>query len=429
MTGLRRAWYNGGKEMVYIMKRWLCLLLVLFLLPAAAMADSPVDPVLVPIAPETLPQGQYCHLGGSLILVQTGGEDPLRIYDLDTGESIVVTPREEDLDLWVAPYVASWAAEGIILTDEEIEELTQSYGVGAFYNIFVFTYVARVISIGSEYAMLNEGLLLNRHTGVITFIPKGLPANRLTPWDTFLSTNEEQTACLQYDINGQLLNTASFEDSEYQLWDIQPLKNGAVAILGLTDKEEEMTHCQCFLLDKELNVQQVIDLGEHHNRWLGIEAAHLHEESGRLLLFTEGKAYNTRVKAKVDGKFRIREIPNGPYLNGLLLIDTETSEVHSLDEVFLLSITSFLASSDGSYVLLPDPDEERLLNLDMETGLITEQMSTSEDNDTFKPSLDAWNERTGQNIIGLICYLSWDGGDYAVTPWMIFRVVERSCNP
>lgn len=415
--------------MVYIMKRWLCLLLVLFLLPADAMADSPVDPVLVPIAPETLPQGQYCHLGGSLILVQTGGEDPLRIYDLDTGESIVVTPREEDLDLWVAPYVDSWAAEGIILTNEEIEELAQSYGVGAFYNIFVFTYVARVISIGSEYAMLNEGLLLNRHTGVITFIPKGLPANGLTPWDTFLSTNEEHTACLQYDINGQLLNTASFEDSEYQLWDIQPLKNGAVAILGLTDKEEEMTHCQCFLLDKELNVQQVIDLGEHHNRWLGIEAAHLHEESGRLLLFTEGKAYNTRVKAKVDGKFRIREIPNGPYLNGLLLIDTETSEVHSLDELFFLSITSFLASSDGSYVLLPDPDEDRLLNLDMETGLITEQMSTNEVNDTFKPSLDAWNERTEQSIRALIFDLSWDGGEYAVTPWMIFRVVERSCNP
>lgn len=123
------------------------------------------------------------------------------------------------------------------------------------------------------------------------------------------------------------------------------------------------------------------------------------------------------------------KIPNGPYLDGLLLIDTETSEVCSLDVKIPEITTSFLASSDDSYILLPDPYEERLLRLDMKTGLITEQMSTNEVRSTFKPYLDVMYKLIGRHVNVQLDYLIWDGGKYAVTPWMIFHVVERSGNP
>lgn len=413
-------WRKGD---VSHMKRFLCLLLLLLLLPAAALADSPADPVLMPIAPETLPQGRYYHLGGSRILVHSDGDDPLLIYDLDTGESIVVKPREEDLDLWVAYYVASLSAEGEIFTAEDIEQLRNQPLNKLMDFLLAYVCIPQPYSISVEYAALYEGFLLNRHTGVITFIPEGLFANEFTSWNTFLSTNEAHTACLQYDLNGQLLNTASFEGNDHQLWGVVPLKDGALAMLYLTDKENQKTHYQFVLLDKELHVQQVIDAGSHHNQWLDLYAAHLYEENGRLLLSARGIAFSTNSKAMENGKIVIKKVPNGPYLDGLLLIDTETSEVHSLDVA-----TSFLASSDGSYVLLPAPSEERLLRLDMKTGLITEQMSTSEVRSTFKPYLD-WYERNGLSVGVPIYSLSWDGGEYAVTPWMVFRVVERSSNP
>lgn len=298
------------------MKRVLCLLLVLFLLPAAALADSPADPVLVPIAPETLPEGQYCHLGGSRILVKTGDYDPLLIYDLNTGETVIVTPREEDHELWVElgvnDYIAALATEGVICTDEEVERL-RSYFVGDYLiYLFVMGSSIHVNSIGTEYVTLCEGFLLNRHTGVITFIPEGLSANKFTSWDTFLSTNEEHTVCLQYDINGQLLNTTSFEDSDHQLWGVVPLKNGTLAMLYLTDKENQKTHYQFVLLDKELNVQQVIDTGSHHNQWLDVHAAHLYEENGRLLLLTDGTCYGTAKKYRKNGRWSLRKSPTAP---------------------------------------------------------------------------------------------------------------------
>lgn len=404
------------------MKRFLCLLLLLLLLPAAALADSPVDPVLVPIAPETLPQGRYYHLGGSRILVHSDGDDPLLIYDLDTGESIVVKPREEDHELWIAHYVVALTAEGEIITAGDIDQF-RSIPFDQFFSSYVkYDNIPVPRFIGTEYAA-GEGYLLNRTTGVITFNPEGVYTDRITAWDTFISTNEEHTACLQYDLNGQLLNTASFEGNDHQLWGVVPLKDGALAMLYLTDKENQKTHYQFVLLDKALHVQQVIDAGSHHNQWLDLYAAHLYEENGRLLLSARGIAFSTNSKAMENGKIVIKKVPNGPYLDGLLLIDTETSEVHSLDVA-----TSFLASSDGSYVLLPAPSEERLLRLDMKTGLITEQMSTSEVRSAFKPYLD-WYERNGLSVGVPIYSLSWDGGEYAVTPWMIFRVVERSCNP
>lgn len=426
VDGGRWEWYNSGKEMVYIMKKWLCLLLVLFLLPAAAMADSPVDPVLVPITPETLPQGQYCHLGGSLILVQTGGEDPPRIYDLDTGESIVVTPREEDrelwVELWVEHYVEIWAAEGMIFPEEYIEQV-RSWPLEDLANYCAANgFPVWPCSIGTEYAALNENFLLNRLTGVITIIPEGLSADKFTAWNTFLSTNEEQTLFMQYDLNGQPLHN-------YQVQDILPLRSGALALLGLSDNEKQQTHYQCILLDQALNVRKTLDIGHHHNRLLSINQAYHSSSAGRLLLNTYGKAYANKIKVKEKGRLRVLEEPVGPYLDGLLVIDTATSEVHRIAEDMYVSIIGM--ASDGSYALFCSDisDDQQVYKLDMETLTVTVQMTTSEVRSAFKPYLDAGYQSNGSIVTAPIEYLTWDGGEYAVTPWMIFRVVERSCNP
>lgn len=399
----------------------LSLLMLVGLIPA--LADSPADPFLVPLELPGLPEGRYAHLGGSRILVQTEGDDPLLIYDLDTGETIVVRPREEDLETWLAAYHAACVAEGLNLTSTELDT-ARSYGVNALYAFVVTSEDIHVVSIGDQYAALFEGYLLNRTTGEITLIPQGLYAGCFTAWDTFLGPDDTHTACLQYDVNGQLLNTVSFELEGYQLECIWPLRDGALATLFLTDKENKQTHYQFVLLDRELNIRQVIDAGSHHNQWLDVYAAHLYEGNGRLLLFTKGNAYGTNIKAKENGKLVITRIPNGPYLDGLLLIDTQAGEVYGLNEELPGIFTFFLASSDGSYILLPDPPEQRLRKLDMETGLITEQMSSSELRDAFRTYIE-WYESIGLSVSAPIGYLTWDGGEYAVTPWMIFRVVER----
>lgn len=399
----------------------LSLLMLVGLMPA--LADSPADPFLVPLELPGLPEGRYALLGGSRILVQTEGDDPLLIYDLDTGETIVVRPREEDLETWLAAYHAACVAEGLNLTSTELDT-ARSYGVNALYAFVVTSEDIHVISIGDQYAALFEGYLLNRTTGEITVIPQGLGNGRLTAWDTFIKPNDTYNACLQYDVNGQLLNTVSFEDSDHQISDFTPLRDGALATLFLTDKENKQTHYQFVLLDRELNIRQVIDAGSHHNQWLDVYAAHLYEGNGRLLLFTKGNAYGTNIKAKENGKLVVTKIPNGPYLDGLLLIDTQAGEVYGLKEELPGIFTFFLASSDGSYILLPDPPEQRLRKLDMETGLITEQMSSSELRDAFRTYIE-WYESNGLSVSAPIGYLTWDGGEYAVTPWMIFRVVER----
>lgn len=400
----------------------LSLLMLVGLVPA--LADSPANPFLVPLELPGLPEGRYAHLGGSRILVQTEGDDPLLIYDLETGESIVVTPREDELEMWVAAYTRACAMEGVTLTDEELDTL-RSYGVDAPYTLLVTSEDIHVISIGDQYAALFEGYLLNRETGVITLIPLGLGNGRLTAWDTFIKPDDTYTACLQYDVNGQLLHTSAFELEGYQLEHITPLKDGALATLYLTDTENKQTHYQFMLLDRELNTRQIIDAGSHHNRWLDVYAAHLYEGNGRLLLFTKGNAYGTNIKAIENGKLVVTTIPNSPYLDGLLLIDTQAGEVYGLKEELPGILTFFLASSDGSYILLPDPSEQRLRKLDMETGLITEQMSSSEVHDAFRFYLDAWYEATGWEVSAPIGQLTWDGGEYAVTPWMVLRVVER----
>lgn len=377
----------------------------------------------MPLELRGLPEGRYAHLGGSRILVQTDGDDPLLIYDLDTGETIVVRPREEELEMWIAAYAQTWAAEGVTLTDEELDTL-RSYGVDAPYTLLVTYEDIHVASIGDQYAALFEGYLLNRTTGEITLIPQGLYASYFTAWDTFLGPDDTHTACLQYDVNGQLLNTVSFELEGYQLERIWPLRDGALATLFLTDKENKQTHYQFVLLDRELNIRQVIDAGSHHNQWLDVYAAHRYDGNGRLLLFTKGYAYGTNIKAKENGKLVVTKIPNGPYLDGLLLIDTQAGEVYGLKEELPGILTFFLASSDGSYILLPDPPEQRLRKLDMETGLITEQMSSSELRDAFRTYIE-WYESNELSVSAPIGYLTWDGGEYAVTPWMVLRVVER----
>lgn len=401
----------------------LALLMLVGLMPA--LADSPADPFLVPLELPGLPEGSYFHLGGSRILVQTEGDDPLLIYDLDTDETIVVKPREEDHDLWVDHYVAELAAEGEIFTVAEIEQI-RGIPFDELFDYYVkYCDIPAPRSIGTEYVTLHEDYLLNRHTGIITFIPEGLSADRFTVWDTFLSTNEEHTACLQYDINGRLLNTFSFEGSDHQLWGIVPLKDGALAMLYLT--ENQQTHYQFVLLDRKLNNRQSIDAGSHHNKWLDIYAAHLCEENGRLLLSTHGIAYGANTKkTNENGRITVTRIPNGPYLHGLLVIDTDSGNVHHIEENMLWSITSFLASSDGSYILLPEyPEEDQLSLVNLETLSVTVQMTDSEIQLAFKPYLDSLPSDYLPLMSAPLGYMSWDGGEYAVTPWMIFRVVER----
>ena len=399
----------------------LSLLMLVGLMPA--LADSPADPFLVPVELPGLPEGRYAHLGGSRILVQTEGDDPLMIYDLDTAETIVVRPREEDLETWLAAYHVACVTEGLNLTLTELDT-ARSYGVNALYAFVVTSEDIHVVSIGDQYAALFEGYLLNRTTGEIALIPQGLYAGYFTAWDTFIRPNDTLTACLQYDVKGQLLHTSSFELEGYQLGGTLPLKDGVLATLFLTDKENKQTHYQFVLLDRELNIRQVIDAGSHHNQWLDVYAAHLYEGNGRLLLFTKGNAYGTNIKAKENGKLVVTRIPNGPYLDGLLLIDTQAGEVYGLKEELPGILTFFLASSDGSYILLPDPPEQRLRKLDMETGLITEQMSSSELRDAFRTYIE-WYESNGLSVSAPIGYLTWDGGEYAVTPWIVFRVAER----
>lgn len=400
----------------------LSLLMLVGLMPA--LADSPADPFLVPLELPGLPEGRYAHLGGSRILVQTDGDDPLLIYDLDTGETIVVRPREEDLETWLAAYTRACAMEGVTLTDEELDTL-RSYGVDAPYTLLVTSEDIHVVSIGDQYAALFEGYLLNRTTGEITVIPQGLGNGRLTAWDTFIKPNDTYNACLQYDVNGQLLNTFSFEGSDHQLWGIIPLKDGALAMLYLT--ENQQTHYQFVLLDRKLNNRQSIDAGSHHNKWLDIYAAHLCEENSRLLLSTHGIAYGTNTKkTKENGRITVTRIPNGPYLHGLLVIDTDSGNVHHIEENMLWSITSFLASSDGSYILLPEyPEEDQLSLVNLETLSVTVQMTDSEIQLAFKPYLDSLPSDYLPLMSAPIGYMTWDGGEYAVTPWMIFRVVER----
>ena len=399
----------------------LSLLMLVGLMPA--LADSPADPFLVPVELPGLPEGRYAHLGGSRILVQTEGDDPLMIYDLDTAETIVVRPREEDLETWLAAYHVACVTEGLNLTSTELDT-ARSYGVNALYAFVVTSEDIHVVSIGDQYAALFEGYLLNRTTGEIALIPQGLYAGYFTAWDTFIRPNDTLTACLQYDVKGQLLHTSSFELEGYQLGGTLPLKDGVLATLFLTDKENKQTHYQFVLLDREQNIRQVIDAGSHHNQWLDVYAAHLYEGNGRLLLFTKGNAYGTNIKAKENGKLVVTRIPNGPYLDGLLLIDTQAGEVYGLKEELPGILTFFLASSDGSYILLPDPPEQRLRKLDMETGLITEQMSSSELRDAFRTYIE-WYESNGLSVSAPIGYLTWDGGEYAVTPWIVFRVAER----
>lgn len=405
----------------------LSLLMLVGLMPA--LADSPADPFLVPLELPGLPEGRYAHLGGSRILVQTEGDDPLLIYDLDTGKSIVVTPREDELEMWVAAYTRACAMEGVTLTDEELGTL-RSYGVDAPYTLLVTSEDIHVISIGDQYAALFEGYLLNRETGVITLIPEGLSANMFTAWDTFIRPNDTLTACLQYDVKGQLLHTSSFEMEGYLLGGALPLKDGVLAMMFLRDKENMLTHYQFILLDRELNTRQVIDVGEHYNASLSLYYAQLSEETDQLLLSVVGKPDGKRTRSKdpVTGRMTFTVEPAGPYLNGLLAVEMQTGSVcfpladqHPYQSPVLCGM-----ASDGSSAIFAavtgDNMDPQLLRLDMRALTIAGQLTRDDLQPILAPDMDL---PAGMQPILNLGLLFWDGGAYAVHPWMIFRVVER----
>ena len=435
LTPLSGPWYNERTKLVHNAHRRLNKMKKLFFLALAlmmliglvpALADSPADPFLVPVELPGLPEGQYAHLGGSRILVQTEGDDPLMIYDLDTAETIVVRPREEDLETWLAAYHVACVTEGLNLTSTELDT-ARSYGVNALYAFVVTSEDIHVVSIGDQYAALFEGYLLNRETGEITVIPQGLGNGRLTAWDTFIKPNDTLTACLQYDVNGQLLNTSSFEMEGYLLGGALPLKDGVLAMMFLRDKENMLTHYQLVLLDREMNTQQIIDIGEHHNASLTLHYAQLSEETGQLLLSVRGTPDGKRTRSKdpVTGRLTFTVEPAGPYLNGLLAVEMQTGSVcFPLAEQHPYQFPALCGmASDGSSAIfaavIGDDIDPQLLRLDMRTLTFAGQLTRDDLQPILAPDVDL---PAGMQPILNLGLLFWDGGEYAVHPWKIFRV-------
>ena len=109
------------------------------------------------------------------------------------------------------------------------------------------------------------------------------------------------------------------------------------------------------------------------------------------------------------------------------LLARKNIPVHCLGGVYQLhsAVTTGYFAEKNAEMITADLCFLSSQGLNRETGLITEQMSSSEVHDTFKFYLDAWYEATGWAVSAPIGQLTWDGGEYAVTPWMVLRVVER----
>lgn len=412
------------------MKKWLCRSIVLLIAltsltgcsakekePAAAPkpAASPLDPVLVAVDMETMPQGEYADLGGGRILVTDIEKGQMAIYHLHTGKSIPVTAREEDKEYLLDYHVSSMAADNEMLTLKEIDEIRQQYSAEDLLKFAVQSDMSGYIrSSGSNYAKVGGLGLLEIATGTLTPLPV-IYVNTITPWDQLFVP----APCTLYGTDGQLLHIQHFDSTDHLPQSSFLVEDGVVALLGLTDRDNKQTHYQCVLLDRELNVRKTLDIGQHHNRWLSINQAYHSKPTGRLLLNTYGEAYSTKMKWKENGRWSVWEEPVGPYLDGLLVIDTTTGEVHRIAEDMYASIIGM--ASDGSYALFCDDirDDPQVYKLDMETLTVTVQMTAAEVRDAFKPYFDAGY------IFAPISLMTWDGGEYAVTPLMIFRVAER----
>ena len=391
------------------MKKLLTILMMLtlsFCLAACSAAETIiVDPVLERVDAQGIPQGLFSDLGNERILIWNEMDGTEVIHHLRTGETTPVTVREEDKDYWITSLVAAYAAEGELLSANDIAILANEDTQTIFDECNKINGGMHITSHGQRYALIREySAVLDIDTGVVSIPPHIEYSLSITPWDQILGTqiNSQEVICCLIGKDGKEQYRAVISEEGYVPMDTYPLEDAVLVSFILRDKETETSTLKFVLLDRKLNIQSVAQTDGNYTKLLTTKQAYFCAETGQILMQTHGMAAST-----ADRK-TFTLTPKGPYLDGLVVLDMQEQTCVRVDNAPEYSHIIGM-SADGSYALITS-SENCLYKLDMRSLIFTQQMSAQE---------------IAEAGLGFLGSPSWDGGEYAVSPQCIFRVKER----
>lgn len=344
----------------------------------------PTDPVLAP-ADVTLPEGRFYDLGDGYVLIYQVGEDPI-IANLDTGSLTPVT----------------------IIDDRDMRDNSLGRPLGQL----IYTIAPYFYPTGSRYATLSVSDLhglIDRKTATITNLPfEQLPAVSNSD-GTFLfhETNGSDVTLILRSLAGEELLRVTHSFGGYRPSDIYPLDDGYLLLLsGAWDADFNIQRA-FVILDRELNAGPMHSLGctASSDLWTytcyqGQDVILLSLRSSKgLLVLSEDKGPAGLITWTEDGP-AFQSINDADSLSALLAGAKINFPVNLIG-----------VSADGKYALLNAMRMSRgLFKLDLSTMTFTEQMTHDE-----------------MAALGLTPTeeLTWDGGDYAIGYFSLYRVTQR----
>ncbi|MBQ2953956.1 MAG: hypothetical protein IJE07_10470 [Clostridia bacterium] len=404
-----------------IFSLFLALLLLLSALPSLAEQSGPV---LIPAELPGLPEGYYAPLGNGRALVIDHKSPCYAICDLESGELTPLHTLEEDTEAWMAAISTAYAAEGESISVEELMLWYHLQGEADMLST-VLPFMGMTLRVaGTHYATFREGFVLNVETGLLRPTAPSVDAQYTTcVGEHFIgySIHDGVISLGQYTADGALLQTATVTlDAGYALASPHATPDGVLFTL-LSGEIDEMYRKVAFLfVDGGLVASPMVELGQWSNNNLSVNYALYSAASGKLLIQADGTALGKNVMTRdaETGRVTVSREPYGPWLDGLMLVDVATGEVQRIGEEMFMPVPLGL-SADGSYALIYDHNGS-LHRLDMATGALTQTMSVDDVAALFNPVLSEGYRFVGS--LGNFVTFPWDGGDYAVYNYGIFRV-------
>lgn len=412
------------------MKKRLSLLLALIMTFCTLPALAEDAPALSLADLPGLPEGSYTPLGGGRVLVVDYYTPLFAVYDTQTGQLTPLHALEEDLTGWMELYSIAMVAEGELITAQELTDQYVRQGSPELLPYIMKAIGITVVITGPRYAACAEGFVLDTETGLARpASPDIISAQNLFADENIMHC-EVTDGLIRLTLSapdGSVLREASIPvGSEW------PLVMGGVSLTDgflftlMSGKSADNTrHLALICTDGSL-AWRTIDLGTWHNNALNVQLARRSASTGKLLLMTTGRPTGKNVKTinSETGRITLSIEPDGPWLEGLLAVDVDSGAVQRIDSsdepLALLGM-----SADGSCALLCDA-ASALYRLDMETLALTQIMSAAAVKEVIAQALPA-----GMPGGSLFFYsrLPWDGGEYMVYPFGVFRVDASPAHP